>query len=409
VRAELAWPDLVSVRLGFVVFLLLSWEAAVRGQDLESNPWFLRAGITQGHILSANPFLANGNDVSDPIRSTPNVTVEIGRQTDGSKDWHAMYGMPSYGFGFSFVSVGNGVETGRPMEAYTFFSWPFAHLNDRLEVTTDFGMGLGWHWKMNENSAASGDVLGSDLVGRINWGFYLRYALTPRLAVYTGMDFTHRSNGGTAQPNRGLNVIGPKVAVQYGFSSNAPRGHDPDPPSFAPRGHDPDPPSFQQAWEFVIGGAGGIKNVVERSSPVVRADFGAFDMTAAVQRQFYRYGKIAAGTDLVYDDSTGVSLDGAGREWRADAAQRWAVGVCGGYEHVIGRFSALLQVGDYVARGFSEPNSPHLYSRYGWRYHVNDRVWSTLAIRATGFRNADALEFGVGYRIRRLDGEFARP
>jgi hypothetical protein len=378
--------------MGVVVCLLLSWARAVQGQSLESNPWFLRAGVTPAYILSPNPFLSSANQVGPPIRWTPNLTVEIGRQTDGNEEWHALYRMPSYGFGVSFVSFGNGVETGRPLEAYTFFSYPFAHLSDRLDVTTDFGMGLSWGWQKDGKTHAPEDVLGSNVNARINWGFYLRYVSTPRITVYTGIDFTHRSNGGTVQPDRGINVIGPKVAVQYSLAPQASKRCDIDPPPFHP------------AWEFVVGGAGGVKNAIESRSPLVRADFGALDITAAVQRHFYRFGKITGGTDVMYDGATGAKLDGAGKEWRTDAGQRWALGLYGGYEHVIGRFDALVQIGEIVARGFDTADSRRLYSRYGWRYQINDRVWGTFAVRADGVRNANVLEVGVGYRIRHAGG-----
>jgi hypothetical protein len=135
---------------------------------------------------------------------------------------------------------------------------------------------------------------------------------------------------------------------------------------------------------------------------MARANFGALDVTAAVQRHFYQFGKIAGGTDLTYDGAAGARIDGADREWRARAGQRWGVGLYGGYEHLIGRFGALMQVGADVARGFA--SSSRLYARYGWRYQVNDRVWSTLAIRSHGFRRANVLEFGVGFRFRRVNG-----
>jgi hypothetical protein len=80
--------------------------------------------------------------------------------------------------------------------------------------------------------------------------------------------------------------------------------------------------------------------------------------------------------------------------------------VYGGYEHIIGRFSAIAQVGHVVARGFDTAEGLGLYTRYGWRYHLNDRVWGTLAIRASQMRKADALEFGIGYRAR-LTGQGA--
>src|SRR5262245_9341322 len=126
-------------------------------------------------------------------------------------------------------------------------------------------MGLSWRWKQKSGTAnADETILGSDLNARIDWGFYLRHIMTPRITVYSGVTYTHRSNGGMVQPNQGINVIGPRVAVQYSLSDAVRPHHDPLPP-----------PPFQPAWEFVIGGAGGVKNVIERKSPMARADFGA--------------------------------------------------------------------------------------------------------------------------------------
>ena len=46
-------------------------------------------------------------------------------------------------------------------------------LNDRLDLTTDFGMGVSWGWKEFDGETASeSSVLGSDLNARIDWGFY---------------------------------------------------------------------------------------------------------------------------------------------------------------------------------------------------------------------------------------------
>lgn len=187
------------------------------------------------------------------------------------------------------------------------------------------------------------------------------------------------------QPDLGVNVIGPKIGMQYNLGYEAPRSRR------------TESPPFQPSWEVVVGGTAGAKNVVERRDPLARANFAAFNTTVAAQRQFYRFGKVAGGADATYDGATGARMDGIDRKWRAGAAQRWSLGLYGGYEHIIGRFSALMQVGDSVARGY--PGSRRLYSRYGWRYHVSDRVWSTMAIRSHGLWRANVLEFGVGYRL----------
>ena len=383
----------ISTRVGLtllVVFFSLAGRASAQ-QDTNSSPWFARSGITSGFIFSANPF-ANANHPGGPIDRGQNLTLEIGRQTDGNAEWHQLYGVPSYGFGFSLASFQNDVARSRPMEAYTFFSWPFARVTDRADLTTEFGMGLSWNWKeTTHNTESDENRLGSDLNARINWGFYLRYVATSQLTLFTGVDYTHRSNGGMVQPDIGINVIGPKVALQYHLAPTPVRRRTVTPPPFHPR------------WEFVAGGMSGVKNVIEKQEPLTRGNYWTLDTTAAVQRHFYRFGKIAIGTDLEYDGATGVRVDGADERWRADGSQRWAVGLYAGYEHLIGRFGALVQMGRSVARGHDDSRVSGIYERFGWRYNFNDRYWTTFVIRAVDGRRADALQFGIGYRTRLFD------
>jgi hypothetical protein len=106
-------------------------------------------------------------------------------------------------------------------------------------VTTDLGMGLSWNWKTFDRTTSSyAAPLSSDLNAYIDWGFYLRWAMTPQTALYTGLDYTHRSNGGVVQSDQGINVIGPKVALQYNFAPAARKVQA------------VDRPPFQPGWEF---------------------------------------------------------------------------------------------------------------------------------------------------------------
>jgi hypothetical protein len=381
-----AWTPIVVLWL-----LLVFIPQASPAQTAEENPWFVRTGVTPAFIISANPF-GNPGHPGGPINWGQNLTFEIGRQTDGKEEWHQLYGVPSYGFGFSVSSFRNDVEHARPMEAYTFFSWPFASLTDRLDLTTEFGMGVSWHWKEVTDTAQSYESsLGSDLNARIDWGFYLRYVTSPQITLLTGIDYTHRSNGGMVQPDIGINVIGPKVAVQYNLAPAPIRRRSVKPGPFAP------------SWEFVAGGIGGLKNVIESRDPLTRGNYWSLDATAAIQRHFYRFGKISLGSDLTYDGATGVRLDDTDKTWRANSMDRLALGFYGGYEHVIGRFGAIVEVGDNVLRGFGDSSVARLYERFGWRYHINDRYWTSFSVRAVDGRRADALQFGFGYRTRIFD------
>jgi len=365
----------------------LLWPAAAAAQVVENNPWFIRGGITPAFILPTNPFPSSPS--SQQIDKAPSVTLEVGRRTDGSSEWHELYGMPSYGFGFSLASFRNGTEHANPVEAYAFFSWPFASLTRRLDLTTDFGTGVSWNWKnVNDQNGSSHDVLGSNLNARIDWGFYLRYMLSPKSVIYAGVDFTHRSNGGVVQPDLGINVIGPKVMMQYNLGDSGP---------YIPTAYDVrPPPGFHPVWDIIVGGSGGAKDVVEVAG---KRDFGVFEGTAGAQWQFYRFGRIAMGTDLVHDGSVDAVTSLPIQPVRQNTDGPWALGVYTGYEHIVGRFSAFVHLGYEVARGRDDPDVSRAYQRFGWRYQLTDRVFATFAVRATEIRRADALEVGMGYRM----------
>jgi len=381
----------MSVRGAAWLIMTLAWSTVAAAQTTAVNPWFVRGGFTPAFILPTNPFPSS--PPSQQIDKAPSVTLEVGRRTDGSSEWHELYGMPSYGFGFSLASFRNGIEHARPVEAYAFFSWPFASLTKHADLTADFGTGVSWNWKrVNDQNGASQDVLGSNLNARIDVGFYLRYVLSPRSEIYAGVDFTHRSNGGLVQPDLGINVLGPKVMMQYNlgeFGPEVPTAHNVHPP-----------PGFRPGWDIIFGGSAGAKNVVEITG---RHDFGTFEGTAAAQWHFYRFGRIAMGTDLFYDSSVDAvrSLPVPGTPQNTGGP--WALGFYGGYEHVIGRFGAFLDVGYQVARGLDDPDVSRCYQRFGWRYQVTNRVFATFAVRATEIRRADALEVGAGVRLPWLE------
>lgn len=356
-----------------------------------NNPWFVRVGYSPAHLLAESPLLSRE-------RAARALTFEVGRQTDGSRDWHRVYNYPSYGVGFYLGRFDNEQELGHPFAAYGFFSWPFP-ISQRAHVTADFGWGVSWNWtEFDSTTNPANTTLGSDVAYHVDGGVYLRYIANTRANVYAGLDVTHWSNGATKQPNLGLAVVGPKVGVRYNLAPQVLRS----------RPRTEELPRFEPSWEFVVGAAGSGKNVTAATNAQIaavdrRRSFVAFNITSGIQRQFYRYGKVAGGTDVTYDGATGARVDLFNRrlvESRALTGQRYALGLYGGYEHVIARVSVLLQLGYAVWRGFEDEDVPRFYQRYGSRFHLTDRVWATFAVRSIRVRKANFMEFGLGYRLR---------
>jgi len=319
-----------------------------------SNLWFVRAGYSSAVVLAASQFASD----DDAARA---MTIEIGRQTSGTRDWHHVYNYPSYGVGFYLGRFGRDRELGRPLAAYGFFSWPFPIAN-RIQVTSDLGLGVTWRWnEFHPQSNPTNTALGSDAGFHIDCGLYLHYLANARTSMFAGLNVTHWSNGGTKLPNLGLAAVGPKVGMRYNLA----------PQVAPPRARAEDLPRFSPSWEFIAGGAGSPRS---GATP-------AFNVTAGIQRQFYRFGKVAVGADATRDGPI-------------------AAGVYGGYEHVIARFSVLAQFGQTVWREFEDPDTPRFYQRYGSRFHLTDHLWTTFAVRAVKLRKARFVEFGVGYRSR---------
>lgn len=356
-----------------------------------SSPWFVRTSVAPARVLASSRFDTSG----DGARA---LTLEVGRQTDGSRDWHRVYNYPSYGIGLAAAWFDRERELGRPLSAYTFFSWPFP-VSSRAQLAVDLALGLSWNWNEFERQTnAANTALGSDIAYQVDGGLSLRVLVTARSSIYAGVNLTHWSNGATSQPNLGLASVGPKIGVRYDF---APR-------SVLPRVSADELPAFAPSWEFVIGAAGSPKSAVAKTSTHVALpdrwrEFGAFNLTTGVQRHFYRFGMAAAGVDLTYDGATGARVEAiAGRQidLRAPRDQRYGAGVYGGYEHVIARFGILAQFGYTAWRGFDDEEVPRFYQRYATRFYLSPRFWGSFAVRSMKFRKANNLEIGAGYRVQ---------
>src|SRR5262245_31969737 len=171
-----------------------------------TNPWFMRVGYSPTRALAPGT-LAAGDDAARAL------TVDIGRQTDGTRDWHRTYNYPSYGVGMFIGRFDRERELGRPFATYGFFSWPFP-LSSRTQVAADFSLGVSWNWTcFDPKTNPANTALGSDVALHVDGGLALRYLASSRASIYAGLNASHWSNGGAKQPNLGLAAIGPKVSV----------------------------------------------------------------------------------------------------------------------------------------------------------------------------------------------------
>jgi len=149
-----------------------------------TNLWFVRAAYSPAHVLTASPLASGENEART-------LTFELGRQTDGTRDWHRVYNYPSYGIGFYVGRFDHDRELGHPFATYGFFSWPFP-VADRAQVIADVGLGVSWNWTaFDRKTNPTNTALGSDVAYHFDAGVSVRFLATERASVYGGLSVMH--------------------------------------------------------------------------------------------------------------------------------------------------------------------------------------------------------------------------
>lgn len=390
----------LHVILGLLVVpVLVSAQGATR-KDTTQLPnrktHFLRAGFQYGWILQTNDFVKGKNQTGQPIENYASVRLEFAWQTNGARFWQRLYNYPAYGLGIQVANYANEEELGTPSSLYGFFIWPVKRW-PKPYWTVEAGFGLTDNWvahdpKTNPFNVAIG--AGRSVYIDVASNFY--YPLAPHWDLVAGITGTHYSNGGTVQPNYGLNQVGAILYAQYQFQRDRPR---------VPKGPVPE---FEKTWEVNAAFSFGVKNVAvdlsgsSADSIYENITFDVFNLSGAVGRQLSWMSKITGGADLTYTKAVEAELDASNPLPDVPELSFWqklSLGVFAGYEQVVERGSLLVQIGYYLARYEFEGQTPDLYQRLGVKYHVFRNTFIGLNVKFFDFSRAENLEFTIGQRF----------
>lgn len=357
---------------------------------------FLRLGYQYGAVLPSNEFVKGENARGEPIERFNLARLEFGWQTDGSEDWHHLYNFPTYGLGFNGGNYFNEDELGKPTSLYGFFGWPVVRWGE-TSLNIDLGFGLADNWvSFDELENPYNVAIGAARSVYIDVGASAEIPLTGRWWLRAGVSGTHYSNGGSQQPNSGINQIGPVVSVSYGLRERRIPAERRDLGRYEPR------------WVVSTSFAIGVRNLAAdlRDDPqfarYLTRDYTIANLTFAAARQFHPMSRGTVGLDVEYDETVHdlafIEDLRAGREPRdIGFGDRLGLNLIGGYEHVVARTSLLIHMGYSLLRKDVDGRLPAFFQRLGLRHRVYDRIHLGLNVRFHEFSKADNLEFHVGY------------
>ncbi len=384
--------------LGLLALLLVSGESVRADETPGDITHFLRGAYQYGAVLKTNEFVEGDNLKGEPIDTFHAIRLEFGWQTDGSSDWHHLYNFPSYGIGLYSADYFNEEELGKPTSVYGFFNWPAKRWSDRWQWSVDISFGLTDNWVAYDPQTNPKNIaMGAAHSVHFDLGTNIEYRFARHWSVLGGFSFTHFSNGGSAQPNSGINQIAPILFAKYSFQESVIPVKRSD---FTP---------YEPGWDWGLNISGGSRNVSHNTADLPNPERTVYrsyfigTMLASINRQTSRVTRWAAGMDLTYDESVGdlVRLEGMkqGIEQSASDLDYWSLGLFGGYERVINRAEVYIHLGYMFLRRDIDAQVPRLFQRVGLHYFIWSDISAGLGVRLNDFSRANNLEFSVGYRF----------
>lgn len=170
------------------------------------------------YIFPTSSFLKGENAEGRIIRGAFSTHVEyLFRYCPGSID-ERIYGDVYQGVGLGFYNFGESRQLGNPVAFYLFQGARISSLAPWLSLYYEWNFGLSAGWKPYDSYYNSyNTMIGSKVNAYINANFYLRWRLSPRVSLLSGLTVSHFSNGNTKIPNAGLNTIGGNIGLECNF------------------------------------------------------------------------------------------------------------------------------------------------------------------------------------------------
>lgn len=387
----------VIVALAIIAAAALVAPALAGDGTVGSRSHFLRGAYQAGKVLATNSFVEGENLSGEPIDTYHGARLEFGWQTSGEEDWHHLYNFPTYGLGINACNYFNDEELGKPTSIYGFFGWPVKRWG-RSTLNVDLGFGLADNWvAFDEVENPYNVAIGAGRSVYIDVGMTYEMPLAKRWWLLAGFTGTHYSNGGSQQPNWGMNQVGPLVYVKYDLQERK-----------LPQVRRKLGP-FEPTWEVAATFSFGVRNLEkdlrgdEEFGHYYTKDYLATNVWVMANRQFSHMSAYSFGLDIDYDESvddlvTIESLNaGKGVPGEVSTIEKMGLSVCGGYEHRMARAGLIVRIGYTVARKEVEGRLPRLYQRLGLKYDILDGVHMGLNVRFNDFSRANNLEFNMGY------------
>lgn len=304
----------------------------------------------------------------------PAVDIMVGIPLLGNKKWQQIYNYPTVGGGFYHAELGNPEVLGTANSVYAFMTSPYFRIK---KYSFDYNVSLGFSYLskwFNYKNNFYNFVIGTPINIHVNFNFEHKYQITNNIILFSGVGFTHYSNGGFKMPNSGLNIISATAGASYLFAKTKPERIK------------SSIPKIIKKYEFQISTAVGLNGRYPVSSDL----YFLSGLSASFGRQYSHKRGLAIGTEIFYN-KINSSYFKNGDYTNADLLH---MGVFASYNVIAGKIIFSIQPGYYLFKKFDDGKP--IYEKITFKYKFSNHFFYNLAIIAY-FANAQYAETGFGF------------
>lgn len=305
------------------------------------------------------------------------IELSLTKKTVGKSYWEQLYNYPEYGLTFLFTTLGNRDVFGNEFALYPYVQ-SFLIRKPNFQFTMQYGLGFGYATKKFDLETDYENVsVGSNLNIHFNSKLGLRFRLSDKLLLNTGLSFAHYSNMNMAEPNLGINLFTAyggfnyEIGPQTEFTKTEIAQH-------------------ETKHEFAFIYAAGGKHTRALQSTV----YFTSSISAEYKFHFKRKFHFGGGLDLFYDSSTETEMAAPGKN-DYKSIYDFRSGIHLSQELVYDRFSFILQEGVYIGL-IDHVDKSFMYNRAILRWKLNDKFLISVSMRSH-LHILDYPELGFGY------------
>jgi len=360
----------------FLLYILLQLfvSSTIFAQSEKNNNFSIEVSYLNGNILEHNP------DIGALINQRNNsVFVKYNRKTT-NETWAQYYNRPDWGFSGLYQDLGNEV-LGKNIAAYGHYNFHFLKRNLELSV----GTGIAYNTNPYDPETNFRNVAyGSHLMSTTFFGLsYKRPRILANWGLETGIHLFHFSNGRLRTPNTSTNVLGFSLGLNY----------DPIESNFDPLAK---PAAFSEPIRFnaqLLGGANENSVIGNGRHPFLGVQF-------FVDKRFSYKSSVQFGAELFasqamrdYIEYRAAAFPEDGLNGDEDSNR---IGIFAGYELRVSEVAIFVHLGYYIY--YPVDFEGRIYDRLGIKRYIGKHFYGSVAVKAHAAK-AEALEFGIGYRL----------